>query len=154
MIGQTFIEDLRTELKAYIQDLFTYDPGGGDVQEFKIINEFSDVPETYPCIIMDVGVGSSIPRHVGTRDVDIVHFDFIILTAKPTIYGHIVTCEDGKVRSGRSLAEYGAVKLARGMTRYVPSFSFLNDDIDLELNLDMEERDGIFKSAVMYEISK
>lgn len=152
MITNTTLETLRSEIETRLDALLTYDPGGGPVKEADIVHEFQDVDEIYPCVVIEVDTTSSPSRYVGGVDRDIVSFMFSVLTIRPTAARHIITCEDTVKRSGRALIEYLCIKIANDMKKYVPSCSFIDDDVELEINLDFDEREGIYKGAVTYEL--
>lgn len=152
MSSDTLIEDWRGELATEIQNLITYDPGGGNVLEATVVHEFQDKEEIYPCIVIDIGTGDSPPRHLGTVDSQVVSAEIQILSLRPTLNSHIITCEDTIKRSGRKLVEYLAMKIGNHLKRYEPTLQVELSDVDILLNTDFEERDGVFKSTVIYEI--
>lgn len=152
MFSDTFIEDYRLELQADIQAVITYDPGGGPVTEAKVVQEFQDIEEIYPCVVIDLSTGDSPPRHLGTTDALVVNAEIMILTVRPTRDGHIVMCSDGIKRSGKRLTEYLAVKIGRFLSKYLPSFDIEQSDMDIILDTSFDERDGVFKSTVVFEI--
>lgn len=151
-LANTFIEDLRLELQNELQTLLTYNPGGGPVTEATVVNEFADVAEQYPQVVIDVETSSSPSRHIGTRDKFLVKVVISIMAIRPTSNAHITICEDTKKRSARGLVEYLAIKIDQFLETFSPSFNIIDSGHDLTLNLDYEEREDVFKSQVDYDI--
>ncbi len=148
-MDNTMLEDIRLQIQTDIQTLFTY---GASIKESTVIQEFRDVDEIYPCTIIDVQTGSSPSRHVGRNSNDIVRIDIYMLSLRPTLSKHIVTCEDSVKRSGRDLVEYLAVKLNNYLKNYRVLDGALDFGSELVLNTDAPERENVFKTLVRYEI--
>lgn len=148
-----FIDTLRLQLTTDIQGLFTHglsDPNPG-YKEALVVHEFQDKPDSYPCVVVDIATGSSPSRHISRSDYDLVHIDFYPLAVRPNRPNDIRQCTDGDNRSGRMLVEYLALKLNNYLKTYVPDDAIIDYKVDLILNPDGREREGIFKTLVQYE---
>lgn len=150
-MDNTFIEDLRLQVQTDLQALLTYTSGINNIQEARVVQEFIDTDEIYPCVVLDLTTGLSPSRHVGRSSHDLIHFDIYCLTIRPTKSSHIITCSDAVPRSGRALAEYLAVKINNYLKNYKPVDNIMAFDSQFTLNPDIPEREGVFKTIVEYE---
>lgn len=131
-------------------------PGVADVVESKVVQQFQDAPEQYPCVYLRFAAGTSPSRYTGTADLPLYSVEIFCLALRPSRMAHLVTCEDGRKRSGRELVEYVALKLHKFLANpsvgFEPSFNYSQTDVDLELDSDYEERDGVFRSTLLYQV--
>lgn len=151
MVSLTLAEDLRKDLHDNLQTLLTY--GGGNTIEANVVQEFEDNDKIYPMLVIDIVPGRSTQRYLGTARNTLISFELSILTAEPTLPNHVITCEDTVIRSGRRLVEYLALKVGNYLdSTYQVPFKIITDNVDIQLDMDFEEREGLFKSMVTYEI--
>lgn len=153
MITPAFIGNLRTELQSQLQSLLSYNPGTGVTNESTVRQAFSELPESYPQVVVTIGLSSSSPRYVGQTERPVFVIELACLAQRAVRPEHLIACEDGVVRGDRDLVEYVAMKIYNFLNDvYEPSFNYTQDELELELNSDYEEADGIHRSTVVYAI--
>jgi len=143
-IKEDFLENFRAELQTELDTLLS--------GESTVVQEFNDAAEVFPTTIVNFQTGNSPYRYVGGRRRAVVNILISNLAIRPTDSSHIITCSDAVVRSGRTLVEYLCVKIFNHLERYQPSFSYVDNNVDMRINMDFEERDDVYKSEVEYQL--